>query len=153
MKERRKTLLNNRIKSSHVQLGDSFFLDPSKKNRSVPELHKNQEEGFKKNLEELLLEASKEGKVIIQQAEAQAADILKNAEQQVQNLCIELDNLKNQTLEAAYAEGFQKGYEDGNVRTKQEILSSIQGIGALSESVSKVKTEILNSAEKEILDL
>ena len=144
--------MNKRIKSSNVQIGESFILD-RKKNNLIPGKQNQKEEEFKKTFENTLIEADNQGKAVIKDAEKQAAKIIKKAEEDALSKAEETEILKQQSIENGYAEGFQKGYEEGLLKAKEEMLEKVWGLNVLISSAFTVKKEIINSAEMEILEL
>lgn len=161
--------MNNRIRSNHVQLGKSLTLNHEKfygelseegqksKDPSPEELmeqeRKNQVKEAQKAFEKTIQEAQSQGKTIIEEAEKKAAEIIKKAEEEAQNQAVEIENQKQQSIENGYAEGFQKGYDEGIEQAKQEIADKIENINTITSAVFRVKKEIINSAEKEIIEL
>jgi len=144
--------LNNRIRSSNVQVGQSLILgqkgdkdalsDQEKKERQQEE----QEKELKKALESMLVEAGKQGKAVIEQAEQQACEIIKKAKE-------EAEILKQQSFKDGFEKGFTEGSEEGSAQAKHKIFQQVWGIEALTSAAFKIKKEIINSAEKEILEL
>lgn len=151
------TLSNNRIKSSNVQLGESFILGKNKTDLSpeqiIEERQKKQEAEFREHLEQLHAEASTQAKQIVEEALKQAEEIKQKAEQDFQAKAEELENLKNQSIENGYTEGYQKGYDDALNQARQDILAQINAINTLASAAFQVKKEIINSSEKEMLEL
>ncbi len=152
--------MNNRIKSANVQFGDSLIVGQVRQEESEisPEERRKQEEQrreqeFKKKIEQMFSDARNQEKLIIDEARQKAELIEEEAKQKAQIKAEEAENLKQQSIESGYAEGLQKGYDDGIAQAKQEISDRIWGMDVLSSSVFRVKKEIINSAEMEILQL
>lgn len=152
--------MNNRIKSSDVQLGKSFVIGPVQKGGKelTPEEKFEQEkrarqEELRKILEQMQADAEKQAQEIIAKAGQKAEEIMQQAEQDAVIKAEEAENLKNQSIENGYAEGFQKGYDEGLAQAKQEIIDRVWGIDTLASSCFSVKKEIINSAEQEMLEL
>jgi len=163
--------LNNRIRSSDVQMGKSLVLENKKFNfknsaeqsgevstEDKSELEKKkqqyeQEKRAEEYFDEKVKEAQSRSKSIIEEAEKKAAEIVKKSEEDAQKKAVEIENLSQQTIENAYAEGFQKGYDEGLTQAKHEVSDKIQGADVIASAAFKVKKEIINSAEKEIIEL
>ncbi len=107
----------------------------------------------KKIMDDIVAEAKQQAKAIIESAENNAADMIKKSEEEILKKIEEIEILKQQTIEEATKQGFQKGYEDGINQAKQEIIDNIWGIDVLTESSFKIKKEIIDSAEKDIIEL
>lgn len=148
------TSLNSRIKSSYVQLGESFVMKQSKGGAGSAQENLTPEQNeFNKSLEELISEASARGKQIIKEAEEKAVEILKQASEAAAAKSAEVEALQNQALENGYAEGYQRGYDDGINEAKREINETMKALGALAGSAFRVKKEIIDSAENEMIEL
>ena len=150
------TSLNNRIRSSNVQLGKSLTLE--NKNFSAedltPEKKKEREmKEFKKNLGAINAEAKNKGRAIVEEAEKKAAEIIRQAEEDAQKKAEESEIAKQQAVEEGYAAGFQKGQEEGTLSAKQDITEKVWSVKTLTSATFRIKQEIINSAEKEILEL
>jgi len=163
--------LNSPIKSSNVQFGDSLIVGQARKGDLLlsPEEMREQEERkqeleFKRKIEQMLIDASNQGKSIIadarhraqiieEEAKKKAGEIIEKANQDAVSKAEEAEALKQQAVENGYAEGLQKGYDDGVAQAKQEIKEKVWSIDAFFPSVFRVKKEIVNSAEMEILQL
>ncbi len=140
-----------------MQLGESFFLGQGKKKKTnlspselIEQEQQEQEDEFKKNLEHVLMEAGAQGRAIISEAEEKAAEIISNAEREALSRA---QDIENQSAERGYAEGFQKGHDDGIARSKQDIADEARALDVLASAAFKVKKEIIDSAEKELLEL
>lgn len=129
--------MNNRIRSSNVQLGESKVLG----NKPNPD-----EASYKKALEDMLVQASDEAKALIEQAEQQAVAVKQQAMQ-------EAEILKQQASQQGYEEGYNQGHEAGTLQARQECAENFWGLYTITSAAFAVKKEIVNSAEKEILEL
>ncbi len=150
--------MNNRIRSSRVQLGKSVILE-HKKSDFTDGLSGNQQ-CEKKAFDSVTGQVRSQAEKIIAQAEKKAAEtvkiaekVLKKAEEDARQKSADIENLKQQSIEQGYAEGFQKGYDDGIARSKQEAADKIRAVDVLTSASFKVKKEIIDSAEKEIIEL
>jgi len=139
----------SRIKSSDVQLGESFIIGQYKKNNNQG----YEGDDFKNGLEQMLIEAGQQAKAIVQEAEEKAAKIIKKAEEAALSKAQEIEDLKQQSIQNGLAEGFHKGYDEGMATAKKEVIENVWGVGALASSAFKIKKEIIDSAEKEVLEL
>lgn len=160
--------LNNRIRSSEVHLGKSVTLENKKfilskeglessKEDSPEEIRekkrKKQEMEAQKAIEAVTAEAQKQAEDIIEKAKQKAEEIKQSAEDEAGQQAEEIENLKNQSIENGYAEGYQKGYDEGIEAAKQEVNDKINAVDIITSASFKVKKEIIDSAEKEILEL
>lgn len=132
--------MNNRIKSSSIQFGESFVLGDDK-NAKV-ESEKIEAEVR----QQITARVQTEKRVIIDQANKQAEEIIQQAQAQGQEI---LEQFKQQ----GYKEGFDKGYQDGYNKYQNDCAQIIQGLNAVAKTNFELKKEILQSSEKEILEL
>ena len=130
--------MNNRIRSFNVQLGESLTL--SNKADFVSE--GGQEHPHKQAIDEMLIKAREEAKVIVEQAERKAAEIMEK-----------IEGLKQQSIQKGFEEGFKQGREEGIIQAKKECYENFWGLYTLTSAAFQVKKEIIDSAEKEILEL
>jgi len=145
--------LNNRIKSSHVQVGESLILSSKNNPLFNSQNEEEQEDDFKKSLEAMLIEASIQSKAIVEEAAGKADEIIKKAEEEALKKAAEAEILKQASIKQGFEEGFQKGYEEGIIQAKQELNKKAWGLNTLTSAAFKVKKEIIDSAEKEIIEL
>jgi flagellar assembly protein FliH len=129
-----------RIKSDNVQLGSSFIvpIEQSAHNKKIQEA----------------LEKEKE---IIAQGEAQAQDIIAQAQAQAQEI---VESAKNQALsevdqikQEAHDEGFEAGRQEGLTAIRNELQEEIIAVDDFAKSSFEIKSNIIKSAHKDIVDL
>ncbi len=145
--------MNNRIRSNHVQLGKSMFLENKKIDFSLEENFSPEEKEELERKKHKIKEAQEKAAEIlksVEKAQKQAEEELKT---QIQNRLADIENLKQQSIEQGYAEGFQKGYDEGINQAKQEAGDKIEAVNTISSATFRIKKEIINSAEKEIIEL
>ncbi len=140
--------MSKRIRSSNVQLGESFIIGQNE-NQFQNSLPLYNEIDLTKTPEELLQEASQKANHILEKANTESAQIIEKTNAEVQKQLEELELLKQQTLNLAKEEGEKSGYEIFCEKSKQQIDS----MNTLISSSFKVKKEIISSSEKEILEL
>jgi flagellar assembly protein FliH len=151
--------LNSRIRSNNVQVGESVILGQQRRGGAlsddeiIEEERKRKEDDFKKALEVMLIEASSQGRAIVEEAKIKANEIMKTTEETSKKKIQEADIIKREAFEAGKADGFHAGFEEGAIKAKEDIIKSVWGLHALTSSAFKVKKEIINSAEQEILEL
>jgi flagellar assembly protein FliH len=149
--------LNNRIRSSNVQLGKSLTLEHKKfiAEGLTPEEIKKQEQEreARQTCDDMLKKANEQAGAIVEEAEKQAAEIIRQAEEEAAKKAEETELAKQQAVEEGYAAGFQKGHEEGTIQAKQEIKEKVWSVNTLTSATFRVKQEIINSAEQEILEL
>ncbi len=157
--------MSKRIKSSNVQLGESFIVDNSfnlSEDENIiggNELDKEElyldlkEKEFKKRVDKMLLDAQQEAFSIIEEAKNSASQILEQAQQKAKQQEEELEILKNNTLEKSRQEGINFGYQEGYQKASEEVFSKVMNVEAIANSSFKIKKEIILSAEQEILQL
>lgn len=147
------TSYNNRIRSSEVQIGESLNLSSrqaAKKILSPEEILKAELEEHMRNIEKMLAEANAQSAEIIKNANAQAEEIIRSAQE---GAAQEAELLKQQSAEQGYNDGFAKGQQEGTLQAKQELINKVWGVDILTSAAFDVKKEIINSAEKEIIEL
>ncbi len=143
--------MNNRIRSNHVQLGDSLIIENA--GASEEKLQYEQENESKKAFDAVLKEAQNQADMIIENAQKKAAEMLKTSEETSSAKMADMENIKQQAIENGYAEGYQKGYDEGINQARQDVTDKIQAVNTLACASFKVKKEIINTAEKEIIEL
>jgi flagellar assembly protein FliH len=128
------------LSSRHAE---KIFLTPEEK-------RKVEEDEHLKNIERMLAEANAKSAEIINNAN-------KQAEETIRKVAVEAaghaEALKQQASQQGYSEGFVKGQQEGAMQAKQEIKESVWGIDVLTSAAFDVKKEIINSAEKEVVEL
>lgn len=153
--------MSKRIKSSDVQLGESFLMEHSL-NYSTGEgfgagkeevYARLKEKEFKEKLDKMLESAHRQAKTIIDEAKEKAAEITKEAVRETQKKEEELIIFKEKVREDARLEGAEAGYEEGRENARNEIYATVKNIETIAESSFKIKKEIILSAEREILEL
>lgn len=135
-----RTTTLSRFESSHIQVGDSFVLNASSK---------------KDNPEDTIVvkSARKMAEDIVNNAKAEAAQIMETANLQINNLVQQSEEAINQAKEEGYQSGYKTGYNDGFKQVHTDLINQINSLDTLAEAAFKVKKEIIASSEKEILKL
>ena len=135
----------SRIQSSNIKLGSSFVFggssDSSHEQRHTPQVVQENEE------------AKKEANRLVEEAKYQASQILENANAEAQRIIDESSASIQQATQDAQAQGFEAGFADGMNKILDENSHKIQALDTLANSAFQVKKYIIQSAEKEIIDL
>ena len=116
--------MSKRIKSSNVQLGESFIVEHSLKLTPVGNFNDDElsneelslqgkEREFKQKCDQMLIDAQNKANSIIEEANNKAAQMLEESKQYAAKQKEELEVLKNNTLEEARQEGIQTGFNEG----------------------------------------
>jgi len=156
--------LSKRIRSSNVQLGESFIVGHSPKfsagssfddgELSKEELHlQHKEKEFKQKLDQMLLDSQHQANTIIEEAKNKAAQLLEEVKQTAKTQEEEFELFKNNTLEETRQAGMQLGFEEGYQKASEEVFSKVINLEAIANSSFNLKKEIILSAELEILQL
>ena len=156
--------MSKRIKSSNVQLGESFIVEHSLKFTPVGNFNDDElsneelslqikEREFKQKCDQMLIDAQSQANSIIEEANNKAAHILEESKQYTAKQKEELEVLKNNTLEEARQEGIQTGFNEGYQKASEEVYSKVVNLEAIADSAFNLKKEIILSAELEILHL
>lgn len=156
--------MSKRIRSSDVQLGESFIFEHSSKlssdgnfndeNLSKEELYLQlKEKEFKQKLDQMLVDSQHQANSIIEEAKQKAAQLLEEVKQTAKNKEEEFELLKNSALEETRQSGMQIGLEEGYQKASEEVFSKVINLEAIAGSSFKLKKEIILSAELEILQL
>ncbi|MFH0702709.1 MAG: FliH/SctL family protein [bacterium] len=138
----------SRIKSSNVQLGNSYIINNDaaiKKEKEKQEQLEHQQ----KQIEEFFDDAKKQAEEIIKNANIEASKIVENANQQAQVILQQAHDVVKQ----AQQEGFDTGYNDGFNKILSDSVNQIKNIEFITKATFKVKQEIISSSEREILQL
>lgn len=156
--------MSKRIKSSNVQLGESFIVEHSLKLTPVGNFNDDElsneelslqvkEREFKQKCDQILIDAQNKANSIIEEANNKAAQMLEESKQYAAKQKEELEVLKNNTLEEARQEGIQTGFNEGYQKASEEVYSKVVNLEAIADSAFNLKKEIILSAELEILHL
>lgn len=132
----------SRIESSNVQLGNSYVLDNT---------NKEKREKIQENI--LMGNAQKKAEEIINNAKIEAEQIIQTATQQSQDLLQQSNDAIDQTKEAGYQAGYDAGFQEGYAKIHEDLTNQIKSMDTLAQSAFKVKKEIISASEKEILQL
>lgn len=158
-----------RIEGANVKFGDSFVLPIEKKEKEIveaPEVLKLKEDLRLLNLE--IEQAHEKKKQIIDEANATAENIIKEANEKValENEEIakkreedvkKFENDMAQEAEKIRAESYQIGYDDGYqqgyVVITDELEQKIHAVDNFAKAQFDIKNNIVKSSEIDILDL
>lgn len=165
-----------RIKSSNIQLGESFIL-PIEKNESdkldsqeakklIESLSELEQEieNAKSQKVEILKQTEEEAKVLIENANAQIqAEKQKFEEEKLQaekqleefkkQAEAEAEQLKEDSQKQGYATGYDNGYNQGYAQIKNDLEQKIIGVDRFAQSQFDLKKNIIKSAELDIINL
>ena len=130
-------------------------------NVTQKDLEKNRIEAIKA---EMMENAEQEAKKIINIANAEKEDILKQADdvllkakEDAKNLVIEAEKNSKEEIEKQKTEsanlGYKEGYEDGKTKIYEELEEKIEGINTFCSCQYELKNKILKSASRDILDI
>lgn len=157
--------MSRRISSSNVQLGESLIVGQyskfavggsfdDDKELTKEELYLEQKENeLKDKFDQMLLDAQAQANSIINEAQIQAAQILKESKQKIKQEEEKFEVFKNQVLEEKRQEGQKIGYEEGFQKASEDVHFKVINLEAIADSSFKLKKEIILSAEQEILQL
>ena len=157
--------MSKRIKSSDVQLGESFIIGQVFKSSfegdfnddaelSREELYSQLKENeFKQKLDLMLAESQQQSASIIAEAENKAAQLSKESELLAVKRQEEFEIFKTAVSEEAKKEGFKLGYEEGHQKAYEDVHLRVINLEAIAGTAFKLKKEIILSAEQEILQL
>ncbi|MDA8233846.1 MAG: FliH/SctL family protein [Clostridia bacterium] len=125
-----------------VEISEEEILELSETRQQAQVILQETEEMVK----DLLAKAGEQAEAILSEAKARAQEELAQAEEQRQAI-----------EEAAYREGFQKGYQEGHQQGSAEAHAEVEGLKLearrLVEEAQVEKERIIQSSEKEILEL
>lgn len=129
-----------RIKSSNIQLGESFLvpIEQSAHNKKIQEALEKEKE--------IILGAEQKAQEIIDQANIQAQEIIESAKNQALS---EVDSITQQ----AHDEGFEAGRQEGYENVTQELQDKIIAVDDFAKSNFDIKNNIIKSAHTEIINL
>lgn len=129
-----------RIKSSNIQLGESFLvpIEQSAHNKKIQEALEKEKE--------IILGAEQKAQEIIDQANIQAQEIIESAKNQALS---EVDSITQQ----AHDEGFEAGRQEGYENITQELQDKIIAVDDFAKSNFDIKNNIIKSAHTEIINL
>ncbi len=133
----------SRIKSSDIQIGESFVI--GKKETKLDKVDVTDQNFLNSLSDEVAMGIKK----IIAQARAEAVDLIKNAQD-------EIEQMKKQALiegnEKGYQEGFERGYQDGYDKINSELMEKAARFEEFINLVLEAKNNIYQSAQSELLD-
>ena len=129
----------NRIKASAIQLGNSYiFGETNKSTASGDESASPEDEAilpYKNQANGIIANAEAEAQKILEEAAAQASEIIRQAQ------------------EEGYKSGYELGYAEAKSQLYNDMSNQINSVKLLANSAFKVKKEIISSSELEILQL
>lgn len=127
----------SRIESNSVQLGDSYTLGSNSKRQAEAE---NAElERSRAQIQSLIVSAQAEAERIISEAHLQAQEILQSAQAN--------------GYESGMKSGYEAGYSDAFNQLMSECSSKVKNLDNLAEYGNEIKKELIQSAEKDIIEL
>lgn len=130
----------SRIKSSNIQLGESFIvpIEQSAHNKKIQEALDKEKE--------IIVRAEEQAQNIINEAQEQGQKIIEDARAQALS---EVDSIKNQ----AHAEGFEAGRQEGLRDITNELSDKIIAVDDFAQSHFDLKRNIIKSASLDIVSL
>lgn len=155
-----------RIKSNNIQYGDNYVLpielseedrldypEKLKSKKSELKLLQDEIDKTKQEQQKIIEEATLEAKNIINQAQTE----LKNAQKQIEETTVEQQKQLAEEAEKVKAEAYQTGYDDGYKQgytvITNELENKVYSIDKFASSQFDLKTNIIKSAELDILNL
>ncbi len=137
----------NRIVGKGVQFGESYVLpiEQSKVTQSQAKVKKMLEETENK-ANTIVGNAENKSQIIVQTANTEASRIIDEARKKGQN---EYEVVKQQ----AYDDGFAKGREDGLQKFTEDAQAGLEALETLASSTFEIKKQIIDSAERDIIEL
>lgn len=135
--------MSSRIKGEAVNLGESYIINI-------------EDENFYKNSKTRLLaeENKKKAMSIIDEAQLEAADIIKQAKQKAEEEALAASEaIKEEAQKFGYKEGYEAGYKDGQDSIHKELEEKITSIDNFIKTTFDVKKRIIKSAHMDMLKL
>jgi len=157
-------LFSKVIKNCNISIGTPFIVkenfDVEKSGSNLKENTINDDYSHESGYEtanvyakSIIDEAEKQAKIIITEAERKAADILEKAEKERTNIKKAFELSKKNGYEEGYSEGYKIGYDEGLRNVKDEYEQELNQIRIIRENALVEYKELLEGAEKEVIDL
>lgn len=131
----------SRIDSEKVNLGSSYVLTTSDEQLRAQELVRAKSQAL-----DLISKAKIQVEQILEEAK-------KNAKIKADELIADANAKVEQITEAARADGYQKGYEQGQVAARQDMTDLIENVDKFAKSEFEIKKRIVKSAHNDIVNL
>lgn len=101
----------------------------------------------------ILNKAQAQAAEIIQQAKAQAQKIIEDANIEKAKIEASMEDMKQNAVENATKEGFEKGYNDGIAKIQNEMQERLDAVEYFAKVEFEIKDKILNSTKTDMLNL
>lgn len=133
----------SRIRSSEVLWGNSYVFNSN--NEKLQANNENNPEKLKEQ-QALLDNAQLQAQEILNNAQAEAERILQETQEQAQNIF-------QQAQEEGLKSGYQEGYDTGYRQVQADLAEKINSLNVMAQAAFKIKSEVIASSEKEVLEL
>lgn len=140
----------SRIKSCNVNFGSSLIVGDV----DIIEQKKQEETAKIEGLAlPILNKAQAQAAEIIQQATIQAQKIVEDANNEKAKIEASMEEMKQNAVENAAKEGFEKGYSDGTAQIQNEMQERLDAVDYFAKTEFEIKEKILNSTKADMLNL
>ena len=137
----------SRIKSDNIRYGNNFVLPIEQSNVTRQEV----------KLQKMLQDAESQQNEILENANKQANKIIEDAKLQASAIIDEAHKKaitdSEITKKQGYDEGYKQGLSDGNEQFKKDAELALTSLETIASSSFEMKQTILNSADKDIVEL
>ncbi len=130
----------SRIISSSVQFGEAYQLNTVEKKVDPRE-------------QEIIQNAQAQADEILAKAQVKADEIMSKANEHAENIVASADEVIKKAHEDGYQIGYQTGYNDGHNKVHEDLASQVKAIDITAKAANRVRREIIQSSEREILYL
>ena len=131
----------SRIDSGKINFGSSYVLPTSDEQLKAQEIV-----SAKKVALELIEKAKRQAQLLLEEAQ-------KKAQQHIDKAVEEANAKVAEITEDARQQGHQKGYEEGQIAIKRDLVEQIENLDKFAKSEFEIKKRIIKSAHNDIVNL
>ncbi len=130
----------SRIIGSSVQFGEAYQLKTVEKKVDPRE-------------QAIIEHARAQADELLANAQAKADAIMAKANEHAENIVASADEIIKKANEDGYQAGYNTGYNDGHNKVHENLANQVKAIDITAKAANRVRKEIIQSSEREILYL